>query len=358
VTSSRKEQSTGADPAVVGPYLAKVLDEPAWAACSVDLITGGKSNLTYRVTSPAGAVVLRRPPLGNVLPTAHDMVREHTVIAGLAGTPVPVPPALHLCTDTDVLGAPFYVMGFVDGPIARDGFPPGYADRPQDRKAVADGLIDTLVALHAVDPNEIGLADFGRPEGYLTRQVSRWMRQWAATRDAVESTAAAGQLDQLAQTLADSAPTAPTGPIVHGDYRLDNTVLDPAGPGRIAAVLDWEMSTRGDPLADVGLLLVYWVQATDDSNRTGVLPIAAVSSLPGFPTRREVAEQYAAKSGRDLSRLPWYVSFGAFKLAVVVAGIVARHRAGAMLGEGFDNMESRLGPLVELAYRAHSGDVD
>nr|WP_279580263.1 phosphotransferase family protein [Fodinicola feengrottensis] len=165
-------------------------------------------------------------------------------------------------------------MDFVRGPIARDGFPAGYADQPQERRAVAEGLIDTLVALHAVDPAEIGLESFGRPDGYLTRQVSRWMRQWTATRDAVEAagdqgaTAAAARLDKLAETLAAQAPTAPTGPIVHGDYRLDNTVLDAAGPGRIAAVLDWEMSTRGDPLADVGLLLVYWVQASDTTERS------------------------------------------------------------------------------------------
>jgi aminoglycoside phosphotransferase (APT) family kinase protein len=274
-----------------------------------------------------------------------------------------VPATRHLCTDADVLGAPFYVMDFVHGPIARDGFPPGYADEPAERRAVAEGLIDTLVALHAVDPAEVGLESFGRPEGYLTRQVSRWMRQWAATREAVETagdseaTAAAGRLDKLAETLGAQAPTAPTGPIVHGDYRLDNTVLDPTGPGRIAAVLDWEMSTRGDPLADLGLLLVYWVQAGDGADRTGAVPVSAVSSLPGFPSRAEVADLYASKSGRNIDRLPWYVSFGAFKLAVVVAGIVARHRAGAMVGEGFDHLESRLGPLVHLAYRALDGQV-
>jgi aminoglycoside phosphotransferase (APT) family kinase protein len=339
--------STGADPAVVGPYLARVLDDPGWTGCEVDLISGGKSNLTYLVRGAAGSVVLRRPPLHHVLPTAHDMVREYRVIAALADSAVPVPRALHLCTDEDVLGAPFMVMSYVAGPIARGSLPPGYADTPDERRAIGEALVDTLAALHGVDPDAVGLAGFGRPDGYLSRQVSRWSKQWAATPGDPMS-----ELDGLAAALAATVPDGPSGPIVHGDFRLDNTVLAPERPGRIAAVLDWEMSTRGDPLADLGLMLVYWVQPGDDDIRRAAAPSSTVTTLPGFPSRAEVVRRYATRTGRDLSQLGWYLAFGYFKLAVVLAGVAARHRAGAMLGEGFDQVADRLGPLVELGHQA------
>ena len=338
---------TGADPAVVGPYLARVLDDPAWAHCRVELISGGKSNLTYGVDSAAGSVILRRPPLGHVLPTAHDMVREHTVMTALAPTDVPVPRTLHLCTDADVLGQPFYVMERVEGHICRDTLPPGYADEPAQRNAVGVGLVDVLARLHSVDPQGVGLGEFGRPEGYMGRQVRRWVKQWDATR--IEGHEA---LDALAAELAAEVPATQRSTVVHGDYRLDNTMLDPERPGRIAAVLDWEMSTLGDPLADLGILLGYWSQADDDGDRLSALVVPAATVLPGFPTRSEVASLYAERTGLDLTPLPWYVSFAAFKLAVVCAGIVARVRGGAMVGPGFDGIEERIGPLVEIGRAA------
>jgi aminoglycoside phosphotransferase (APT) family kinase protein len=309
----------------------------------VSLIAGGKSNLTFRVEAAAGAVVLRRPPLGHVLPTAHDMVREHTVMSALARTDVPVPTMLDLCTDLAVLGAPFYVMELVDGHVCRDGLPAGYADDPADRRRIGEGLVDVLAALHAVDPGTVGLADFGRPEGYLERQVRRWVKQWDATRIAGHD-----PLDALAVDLAAAVPTTQRHAVVHGDYRLDNTVLDPHEPGRIAAVLDWEMSTLGDPLADLGILLGYWSQADDTGARLEALVVPAATVLPGFPTRREVAEHYAARTGLDLTPLPWYAAFAAFKLAVVCAGIVARVEGGAMVGDGFDGIGDRIRPLVEM----------
>jgi aminoglycoside phosphotransferase (APT) family kinase protein len=333
---------SGADPAVVGPYLAEVLGDEAWRAPSVSLIAGGKSNLTYRVSSTAGDVILRRPPLGHVLPTAHDMKREYTAMAALAPTDVPVPAMLHLCLDPALLGQPFYVMEAVDGYVCRDSLPAGYADRPEQRRAIGEGLIRVLGDLHNVDPAAVGLAEFGRPDGYLARQVARWTKQWEATRlDGLES------LDALAADLAATVPASQRATIVHGDYRLDNTMLDPTTPGRIAAVLDWEMCTLGDPLADLGILLVYWQQSDDASERDlGVIQSATV--LEGFPDRAEVAEIYADRSGLDLTELPWYVSFAFWKLAVVCAGIVARVRFGAMVGEGFDGIEERIPPLVEL----------
>jgi aminoglycoside phosphotransferase (APT) family kinase protein len=337
----------GADPAVVGPYLAAALGDDAWRDCTVTLIAGGKSNLTFGVDSSAGSVVLRRPPLGHVLPTAHDMVREHTVMSALAGTPVPVPRMLHLCTDAEVLGQPFYVMQKVEGHVCRTDLPEGYADAPEQRRAVGEGLVDVLAALHEVDPEAVALAGFGRPEGYLERQVRRWVKQWDATR--IEGHDA---LDALAGDLAADVPATQRHTVVHGDYRLDNTILDPAQPGRVAAVLDWEMSTLGDPLADLGILLGYWSQADDSGARNDAAVVPAATVLEGFPTRREVADRYASLTGLDLTPLPWYASFAAFKLAVVCAGIVARVRGGAMLGDGFDGIEERIGPLVEIGRSA------
>jgi aminoglycoside phosphotransferase (APT) family kinase protein len=325
----------GADAAVVGPYLARVLEEPGWRDCTVEVIPGGRSNLTYTVTSVAGSLVLRRPPLRAVRPTAHDMAREHRVLSALTGTAVPVPVPLHLCTDPAVLGAPFYVMQRVDGVIARGSLPPGYAETAAERVAMTRGLVDVLADLHAVDPAAVGLAGFGRPDGYLARQLRRWRGEWEALR-AADGPA----VDALAAELADRLPEAPAGPVVHGDYRLDNVVLDPADPGRVAAVLDWEMSTLGDPLADLGLLVVYWQQNLPPGSPV-VTP--SVTGLPGFPSRLDVVERYAARTGRDVSALPWYVGFGYFKLAVVVAGIVARHRAGAMA----DNTDGGLARLIE-----------
>ena len=335
--------TAGADPEVVGPYLARVLGDPAWGSPTVTLIAGGKSNLTYRVDSPAGSVVLRRPPLGHVLPTAHDMGREHRVMAALADTAVPVPRMLHQCTDPEVLGQPFYVMERVEGHVCRESLPAGYADRPEQRRAVGEGLVDVLGDLHAVDPGHVGLAEFGRPEGYLQRQVQRWGKQWDATR--LEGHEA---LDRLATDLAASVPASRRATIVHGDYRLDNTMLHPDEPGRVAAVLDWEMSTLGDPLADLGMLLVYWSEAGDGEGRGDASVVPAATVLEGFPTRAEVAELYAARTGADLGPLPWCEAFSFFKLAVVCAGIVARVRGGAMVGDGFDGIEGRIGPLVEL----------
>lgn len=330
--------STGAEPGTVGPYLAKVLDDPGWAECTVSLISGGKSNLTYEVSSPAGTVVLRRPPLAAVLPTAHDMGREYRVQSALADTPVPVPRVRHLCTDDTVLGVPFYVMDKVDGHVLRAALPEGFADAQEDRKRLADALVDVLVAIHAV-PITGALEGYGPPEGYLARQLRRWTRQWEASRE-VELP----ELDALAADLTAKAPEQRETTLVHGDYRLDNTMVDRADPGRVRAVLDWELSTLGDPLADVGLLGVYW----SGGSATAANPIVeTVTGLPGFPSRAEVLQTYAERSGRSTEDLPWYLAFGYFKLAVISAGIAARARAGGMVGEGFDLASKAVPVLVE-----------
>src|SRR3954454_6742812 len=343
-----------APPKVVGDYLAAQLGDDAWRDCRVTLISGGKSNLTFVVSSGAGDVVLRRPPLSTVLPTAHDMRRELRVMTGLWETSVPVPKTLALCTYEDVLGAPFYVMERVHGHIVREELPAGYADEPAQRRAIGEGLIDVLAALHQVDPDAVGLGDYGKPVGYRDRQVRRWTMQWEATPEPPE-TNDGPELDRLGQATAAPMPGQPSGPVVHGDYRLDNCLLDPSTPGKVAAVLDWELSTLGDPFADLGLLYVYWPEASDGAAREGTLAVASVTMLDGFPTRAELFERYAAATGRDLSALPWYVGFGAFKLAVVCAGVAARGRAGAMIGEGFVEMQQRIAPLVGLGHSALDG---
>ncbi|MCW2692815.1 MAG: putative aminoglycoside phosphotransferase [Mycobacterium sp.] len=337
----------GADPSVVGPYLASALGEDRWREARIELIAAGLSNLTYVVTPAGGpaedAVILRRPPTGAVLATAHDMAREHRVIRALGPTPVPVPRTLHLCTDPAVLGAPFYVMERVVGIHVVGDFPPGYAHEPDQRRAVAHGLIDVLGDLHSVDPDSVGLSDFGRPEGFAARQVRRWTQQWEATRDRDRP-----GLDALAARLAETVPEPQRAGIVHGDYRLDNCLLDPEEPGRIRAVLDWEMSTLGDPLTDIGMMFVYWPQAGEERASS----MSPVTTLPGFPTRAAVAERYAARTGTDLAELNWYVGFAFFKFAAIIAGIVARSAAGAMAGKDTSGYADRIDPCVELGRAA------
>jgi aminoglycoside phosphotransferase (APT) family kinase protein len=351
--SALTEQAAPHD--AVGSYLAAQLGDDAWHDCSLELVAGGRSNLTFIVTSPAGDVVLRRPPLSNRLPTAHDMGREHRVMTALADTPVPVPETLGLCTDDAVIGAPFYVMDRVAGHIVRDVMPDGYAESATDRQAIGYGLIDVLAALHAVDPAAVGLGDYGRPDGYLVRQIRRWTTQWETTRGVDEPGGA--EVDRLAARLSDAMPASLSGPVVHGDYRMDNVLLDPTTPGTVAAVLDWELSTLGDPLADVGLFYVYWQDPSDSATQAAAGLLPSVTRLPGFPTRRELLERYASRTGRDLSVLPWYVGFACFKLAVVLSGVAARGRAGAMIGDGFVEMAARIPPLVEVGHSALSGTL-
>ena len=287
-------------------------------------IAGGRSNLTYRVDDAAGATfVLRRPPLSGVLPSAHDMVREHRILTALGPTPVPVPVPVALCADPDVTGAPFYVMEHVDGVVPRDEATVEAALDTPARAAAASALVDALVALHAVDPDQVGLGRLGRREGYLERQLGRWKRQLEQSR-----TRGLPTLDEVHRRLAAAVPTQ-VGParVVHGDYRLDNVVLSPAG--EVRAVLDWELCTLGDPLADVGLLLVYWTEAGEDAPPLGSAPTA----LPGFPSRAELAGAYAGRSGRDLGELAFYLAFGYWKLAVILEGVLARHQAGAYGGD-------------------------
>ncbi|MBP2406241.1 phosphotransferase family protein [Streptomyces syringium] len=296
-----------------------------------ELIEGGRSNLTYAVTDGTGRWVVRRPPLGHVLATAHDMGREHRVISALRDTAVPVPGAIALCEDEDVLGSPFYVMEFVTGTPYRTAEQLGVLGPVRTREVVL-GLADTLVALHAVDPDEVGLGDFGRPEGFLERQLRRWGKQLEASRNRE----LAG-IDALREALGAALPQSPAPAVVHGDYRLDNVLI--GADGTVEAVLDWEMSTLGDPLTDLGLLMMYSEQRPVPGS-----PISTTRDAPGHPEPAEIVERYAARSGRDVSALPWYTAFAYFKLAVILEGIHYRYTLGRTLGPGFD----RIGQLVPL----------
>ena len=286
-----------------------------------ELITGGRSNLTFLVSDAAGAqFVLRRPPTGHVLATAHDMEREHRLITAVGGTDVPVPRTLGLCTDPSVNGAPFYVMSFVPGEVLDSPDKARLLPEPLRRPA-AEHLVDVLADLHAADVDAIGLGDLARRDGYVARQIKRWTTQWASskTRDLAE-------IDAVAEHLAAHIPEQQGVAIAHGDYRFGNVLTD-VEHGRITAVLDWELCTLGDPLADLGYLGVYWADASGQSRHND--PTGA----PGFPTYAEIVDRYATRTGRDVSRIGYYVAFSSFRLAVISEGVYARYVNGAMADE-------------------------
>jgi len=329
----------GVDLEKLRDWFAREVEGASGAPLHAELISGGRSNLTYVVGDGTHEWVLRRPPLGHVLPTAHDMAREYTVIRALAGTGVPVPVAYAFCADTSVNGAPFYVMSRVDGQILRT--PDDMAELTSAQaKACSESLVDVLAAIHAVDYNAVGLGEFGHPAGFLERQVRRWGEQWE--RSKVNEIPA---IEELARRLRVALPESPPPTIVHGDYRLDNTMLAPDDPGRVVAVLDWEMSTLGDPLADLGLFLLYWGQADAQVIATG----AGIDPAKGFLTREQVVDRYAAATGTPLDALEWYEAFAAYKLAIIVAGIHARYLMGKTLGDGFDSMGAMVARLAESA---------
>jgi len=335
----------GIDEARVTPWLEEHVDGVR-PPLTYSLIAGGHSNLTYRVDDAGGgAYVLRRPPLGHVLATAHDMGREHRIISALGPTPVPVAPALAYCDDPEVNGAPFYVMAFVEGHVLRDPATAEQLDEDQ-RRTAGESLIDVLADIHAVDPDAVGLGELGRKEGYIERQLRRWHKQFldSKTRDVPA-------LERVFERLQADVPEQGPATIVHGDYRLDNCLV--SEDGRIAAVLDWEICTLGDPLADLGLLMVYWTDPEDDAAALLTSP----TTLPGFPRRADLLERYAERSGRDLSAIDYYTAFGYWKLACIVEGVYARYRGGAMGSEasGFEAFATQVERLAAAAEEAVTG---
>ena len=292
----------------------------AKAPFTYTLIAGGHSNLTFKVDDAAGHhYVLRRPPLSHALASAHDMGREHRVISAMSASRVPVAPALGLCTDVEVNDAPFYVMAFVDGHVVRDNATALSVLTPATRRQASISLVDTMAAIHKVDPVAVGLGDLGRHEGYIERQLKRWYGQWNASK-----TRELSAIDRVHDALVTRVPEQGPATIVHGDYRLDNCMVDDSG--NVIAVLDWELCTLGDPMADLGLLMVYWTGPHDEASTTNF----ATTTAEGFLDRKELAAHYAQVSGRDISQLDYYVSFAYWKLACIIEGVYARYLAGAM----------------------------
>jgi aminoglycoside phosphotransferase (APT) family kinase protein len=309
-------------------------------------ISGGHSNLTYEVSDAGGRRwALRRPPLGKRLGSAHDMGREHKVVSALAQTDVPVASVAGFCEDESVNEAPFYVMDFVEGPILRskreveENFPEA------ERRAIGERVADTLVAIHAVDVDAVGLGDLGRKEDYVARQLHRWQGQWEKSK-----TRELAVVDEVHDRLVARIPEQGPATIVHGDYRLDNMIL--SASGEVAAVVDWELCTLGDPLADVGMLYVYWSQPDDQ-----LAPLIDPPTIaPGFPSRDEVMQRYGKRSSRDLGRIDFYIALAQWKLAVILEGVYSRYAAGGygQTDESFEQFAKSVEDLANSAAEAEA----
>ncbi|MFB7892930.1 phosphotransferase family protein [Microbacterium sp. NPDC056044] len=332
----------GLDAAGLTAWLGEAHPELAAEDLAATVIAGGRSNLTYAVDGARVPLIVRRPPLGHVLSSAHDMRREHRVISALAGTGVPVPHAIDVVDDTAsglVTGTVFFVMERAPGQVL--------ARRAQNSEYTAAGLrrlsLDLgrhLADLHAVDPVAVGLGGFGRPDGYLARQLATWRRQLDASRSRATPT-----LDALQASLTGGVPDSSRAGIVHGDYRLDNAlVVGEADEPRISAILDWEMATLGDPLVDLGMFGLYW-DISDLPGGAGVVP-SAVDPSAGYPQFGELVDAYAERAGIAVPDLRWYRAFAAYKLAVILEGIHFRYQAGDTVGEGFDRMGGLVEPLA------------
>lgn len=336
-------------------FLAANLRGPVGAELAARRLVGGRSNLTYAVTDGQHRWVVRRPPPGQVLATAHDMGREYRVMTALAGSAVPVPRTLARCDDAAVVGAPFYVMEHVPGVAMRDV---AELERlgPAMVRGLIDRLVDILVDLHAVDPDAVGLADFGRPQGYNERQLRRWSGQLTAS-----MTGEIPDLEELTTALGAAVPPTSATAVVHGDYRLDNVLVDrpdPAGPPVVTAVLDWEMSTLGDPLGDLALMLLYCLRTLPGTDEQAGSARPAVT-VPGHPSVQQLIQRYAERSGRDVSGLRWYRAFACFKLAAVLQGVHYRFLHGSYgHQQGFAGIGEVVAPLVADGLAAIRGDEE
>ncbi len=343
-TSEAKGDATrGIDVDLVSAWLASNV-AGAVAPFRFDLIAGGRSNITYKVTGADGMrFVVRRPPLGHVLATAHDMSREHRIISAVAQTKVPVAPALGLCTDETVNGAPFYVMAYIDG-IVLDSPEAGLAFPEHLRKPAAESMIDVMIELHKVNPDDIGLGQLGRKEGYIERQLKRWSTQWTNSKTRELPT-----MERVHELLATRLPEQIHTGIVHGDYRLGNTLIS-TQTGLLQAVLDWELCTLGDTLADIGYLLIHWADPGAEPLQNND-PSGAI----GFPTRAEVIDRYSRGTGRDLSGIGYYEAFSCWRLACIGEGVLARYKAGVMGEAGEYDLsvgEANVGRLADRALAA------
>jgi len=336
----------GLDVQALTDWLAAAHPDLADGDLSASVIAGGRSNLTYSIDGARRPLVLRRPPLGHVLASAHDMRREHRVISALASTPVPVPVAVDIVDDTGgaITGTTFFVMERAPGRVLSTPAHNAFYD-PAGLARLSVDLVRTLADLHTVDAASVGLSDFGRPDGYLSRQLSTWKRQLGASRSRETPT-----LDALQARLGEGMPQTRRSGIVHGDYRLDNALVDGPEP-RLSAVLDWEMATLGDPLVDLGIFALYWDIAALPGAFGAAIP-SAVDADAGYPRFDELAEVYARHAGTDLPDLGWYRAFAAYKLAVILEGIHYRFRSGDTVGEGFERMGALVEPLARQGLEA------
>ena len=340
MSNSHEAAIEGIDVPRVTAWLADEI-EGATPPFTFELIPAGHSNMTFRVADAAGNFfVLRRPPLGAVLKTAHDMGREHRIIFALAQTDVPVAPALGMCDDEEVNGAPFYVMRFVDGHVLVNAGDSREHTTPEERGRISESLVSVLAALHAVDPDAVGLGTLGKKQDYIARQIRRWRRQWDNSKTRELET-----METVAQILEDRMPPQEGAAIVHGDYRLGNCITTDA---RIAAVLDWELCTLGDPLADVGYLMNDWV--APGQAPFGSLTEPGPSGVEGYWTREQMLERYQELSGRTVSDVDYYRAFQYWRLAAIVEGVLARFLKGVMGKEAdTDGMRLRVEMLADSA---------
>jgi aminoglycoside phosphotransferase (APT) family kinase protein len=309
-----------------------------------ELIAGGRSNLTFLVSDDASKWVLRRPPLHGLTPSAHDVAREYRVVAALADTSVPVARAVTLCQDDAVLGAPFAMVDYVPGHVVRTRAELDALGGQDAIDQCVDTLIRVLADLHSVDPAAVGLGDFGRPEGYLQRQVRRWGAQWEYVR--LPDDPRDADVRRLHSALAQGVPAQSRSSIVHGDYRIDNTILDAKDPSIVRAVVDWEMSALGDPLSDAALMCVYRDPAMDL-----IVDLQAAWTSPLIPSADELAHRYSLVSGRPLSHWPFYMSLAYFKLAIIAAGIDFRRRSSGSM-DSSDRVGETVAPLIAAGIHA------
>ncbi len=330
------------EPLIVLEPLRDFLDGAGLGSGGLEVtpIGDGHSNLTFLIEREGQQVVLRRPPRGPLPPSAHDVLREARLLSALGPQGIPVPEVLASCEDPAVIGAPFYLMTYVDGWVLGRDLPAALA-RDDGPARIAAELVDGLVALHALSPSAEGLAGFGRPRGYLERQLKRFGGLLAenATRPLPE-------LEQVTEWLAANLPPSPSPTVVHGDYRLGNVMYARQEP-RLAAILDWEMATIGDPLADLGYMTATWAASTDPPN--SVADLSPVTRLPGFPTREQMASRYAEATGRSIEGLPWYQVLACWKAAIFLEGNYKRYRAGTTADPYYAGLEQGVPALARAA---------
>ena len=338
-------------PDALATYLDHAIPESTGIPLTIERIRGGHSNETFFITRGSHEWVLRRPPRGPLLPTAHDVAREYRVLSALANTPVPVPHATLLCTDTAVIGAPFYLMERSHGVVIRETLPNGFASDESTRIGLGYELIDRLADLHAVDWRAVGLSDFGKPQGYLERQLRRWTGQLDASRNRPLP-----DLDAVTEWLGAHLPESGPATIVHGDYRLDNAMFAPDPPAHIVAIFDWEMATLGDPLADLGYLLSFWQEADDSGLELGDAGWR-VSALPGFATREQLVARYAERTGRQIEHVAFYVALAIWKLAILLEGSYRRHLAGTTDDPFFATLDHGVPALAQRALAVCHGEM-